>query len=442
MPQAPVLEQARAEALKAVGGEALSKNKVAREKLAAKRQKEGARKTMEDLRAGRRRGVEANQRNQAVAENILGGGTQDAKRVAAGATLLKINDYVEKGFNDPTVLQAELRTQVESAFQSTDYLTDYYNNLNPAQRAALQKAQLEDPHFQQAANRKFQERVAKRITDADKQTRLDKLRAEGVAGASWEMAAGQLEDEWMASIDNVVKDTTIESFAQNLQLADDLVTNEAGAIDAETQRVAVEKGVQAKTDIIRITEEDWAKNKDSVKVSFEALRTGGVEAVLNTMNLSQEQKDLILNNPNLKDTVLNHFATSLLTKKLRQGKLTRDEFYSLADAEWCGIDHLQTMVENHKAIQKNLRQYEKEGIVDRSFWDKVKGLSADKRKMLLFALLASLAMPAIGVAALGISGVGLAAAGGGANWGGAAATGVLGGAVGAGAEAAAIKAGD
>lgn len=400
-------ERIQQEAIKVARGEVMSENRIARTQLQELSQKEGAKKALVDATANRRVGKSAADRRGAQEANIYfdaahpQAADQTQRRADAADSMRRTNDFLTKRYeNVGATDRAALQQQALERVATNSWTAEMYTELRtPAQQEQFAKQLLTDPNLKAIINRNFDDRVNHRITDGMKDARAAER------GISHEDAAGQLEVEWQASLDNVVGDSVGQYMNENFTLAEKLVDDDITTVSAELDARA---GDQARSKVTRELKDRYARNNNDLQRDYQALHDHGLEGVLANAGVVGADRDAILKDPALRDEYEIKIAQMQLTQRLRKGRLKKDEFYKLADADWCGIDKLQEIVEHHKAVEASLKQYQAEGIVDKSFWEKVKHLSSTQRKSLLYLLLGGMLAPAIAMA--GISGAGLIAA--------------------------------
>lgn len=388
----PGLPEIQQEALKVVGGEALSQNKVAAEHLGKKYQEEGARAALEDARANREIGVSKEKRQMAVENNIYLDPKspdvhQQAKRNQAQRAIERTNHYVKESFDNLTDAEKKnFREAVLTKMRGTTYLQGLYQSLTPPQREALAEGLLKDPNFCRTVNHRLQEGVDKQITEEEKKKMAAKF------GITHEEAAGRLETAWIGSLENVIGDVAGEHFRQQLDLADKTWRDEKDSIQNE----------DAKRTIDRL-DKDWTNEeygKERTQRDYKAFVKDGVEGMA---SLTPQEKARAASDPDFKAKLEEKVLQRTVELQLRYGnKLKEKDWYKLADK--FGQDKVTEAFENYTGLKDKLQEAKAKGLVDLNFWEKVKKLPRKTWFQVMMALLGVALVGAVGIPALAVKG--------------------------------------
>lgn len=399
------------EALKVAKPE-LSANAAAKAKLAEVHKQAGARAALEDAKKALdpkeqfAQGLTEERRKQAVDGNIQGATLeQQAKRDAVDATLQAADAYAKKGFEGlaPPADAAFARSVLDRVTQ-VPWLSESMRAMSRDEGAAFFKSLTEDPQYAANFNRLLQERANYRITDADKTARLAELQKSNPS-ATWEEAAGQLEREWQDSVQNIPADAATELMSQQLDHAISLTDKDVDELDAKTKTLAAGKGVQVAQGVMEQFRRRWEQRgvmgiDDQRKPDFDTYAKGGLKAVFDRAGIPADQQDVILNNPDVRAQYDSQFAESFVNQRLRTGKLTKDNIYSIVDDPALGdtqearVAKLQSMMESNRQLQQLIKTGQASGEIQRGLWEKMKDLSPHKRANLLTAMLSLLVLPA------------------------------------------------
>lgn len=213
------------------------------------------------------------------------------------------------------------------------------------------------------------------------------------------------EQNFINEINRTISDSTADYLKNKINSIDEVQVQQAIELDKETKKGEAAEGVAEHF------EKKWAQkgaydkrgiftSEGTVRADFDRFVQGGLEGLFNPP--TDEQK-AILENPALKEKYEKQLGESLLLKRLRSGKLSKDDVYRLVDAKWMGgipaerLKHMTDMIENHKGLQDMVKTNQKAGYFDSEFWTKLKNAdNAAGVAAVIAAMLAGLLISPLG----------------------------------------------
>lgn len=438
------LEQVQAEAAKLPAVEAPKQPKLT-EMMREAVKRGDAKKAMEDARKNLTVGVDKSVLTQTADNNLfhLDSNLQRGKRNDFINEGERVNKYLTEDYAqlDPNQVTG-MRSQVLGEVQSLQFLGELNKSLTSQNaRDKFADSILKDPAFRARANRRLHEISTRKITNADKQNKLNELQQTN-PNATWEEAAGILEQELQEDMNNVIRDAFRETIKDNLDAAEDITDNKGAELDKALNAAHAQTGEGVISKYAKRWDTKGAYDKrmlfrrepGTITEDFEKFSQGGLEGLFGSPPKTAEEQ-AILNDPELRKQFESQIGEKLLLKRLRSGKLSEQDFYRMADAGWMGSTptertaRLTDIVTAHKNIQSLLEDGQRDGwIKDKSGF--LNWLKDPKNSAVSMGILAALlAAIAVGPAAAGVAIPAIAAQIGGAGILGASAGGVFSGVV-------------
>lgn len=337
---------------------------------------------------------------------------QKAKWQATELAMIRADLVAENGYDRMVPAdQLRARTQIEGVINSNQWLKDVYDKLpDAAGKQAFVESILTDENFQKDVKRNYVLRQKETITDPMKERRklelIDKRNSGDPAyagkseGELGDMAAGQLEDEWRQGIENVVGATMQQVVDRQLRQADRALSNGWEEIQAEQAGKASEKAIEKLR--LRMAGKATLKNDTQIDKHFNTLIKGGMPALLRELtsppgpSLTVDEANLVINDPELMKKCQEQMAKTIVINKMRRGGMDRQQFYDAIDTlgsgdPEAGAELMNNFIQINANTKDNIRAAIEQGVIEKNFWQKLG--SVDKKKALLFALIAGLALP-------------------------------------------------
>jgi len=384
MAEPTATETIQREALKNTGVDTAKKtvrHEVSAQKMRERMHTEGSRRTLEMMRGAI--GITDTQKVDAAAR------LDPADRAASLGKLDEHNKFLRDRYDalSPAEKMASQK-EISIALGHSPLMTDTLLELRKDKVAASKfyEGILQDDTFRAEVNARLKLLSEREFVptpeDIDARKKRMDILAGAPAGTTDDAAAtAELRAEFQRTlktdIDNVMGDSVHAMIRSNIDAAEEIVITNGEELDAE-----VNKTWEAR--IMEKSEKRWSKkNPDAYKRNgtirrdWNAFIDGGLDNMPREV-LDDEQKKHLNDHPELKAKFEAQIGESLLLKRMRGGKLGKDDMTRLVDSKWLGatqgdrVDKIRDIFEAHQGFKDILAEAQANGYVSKNIWDQIK----------------------------------------------------------------------